>query len=590
MASYYCTSYAAYRVNKAGTSWHSDGRYNAYQWDNRAREKGIPVGGTPKKGDVAVWEGASWNGGFGHVAYVESVNPDGSANVSEYNYKYNNFKDARALPGYDLRSSVRADEYIHFKDLSGGSSSIANGDYIQVSGKSTVYRVAGGAPLAVYSWSGVGGSKPVKMVSQSQFDALPKYPKDGTVLRGATTGKVYIVAGGAPMYVYNWSDVGGSKPTTDVDQRAIDNKLRGYPSDGTVVRGYKSQRVYQVINQKTVYVSDPSQVRETPIVIDDRAITNKLHPVQDPFGHLDNVTPVDGGVQIRGWAIDPDTTSPIRVDLYGGNGGADWHVNPGKNFTANVSRPDVGRAYPRYGDLHGYAGFFSLNSGQQTVCAYAINASGTPGSSKKIGCKTITIQPQSTTFSLTASPKTLTFGQKTTLSGKLSASDGKTFSGQGVILQQKPAGANSFRSIKKVLTKADGTFRLSGVKLYKNTTYRARFAGNQALGLKASTSPGRRVNVKVVVTEYVSTHSLRLGRMVVISGRVLPSHTGRVSLSIRRNGKVFARRSVALRRSAYHLNYKPPRTGRYSVRASFSSDSDHLGNHSPNRSFLVSSR
>jgi hypothetical protein len=111
----------------------------------------------------------------------------------------------------------------------------------------------------------------------------------------------------------------------------------------------------------------------------------------DPFGNLDSVTPVDGGVQVSGWAIDPDTTSPIRVDVYGGDGGATPGVNPGEKFTANVSRPDVGRVYPRYGDLHGYAGFFALKSGQQTVCAYAINASGTPGSNKKIGCKTVTV-------------------------------------------------------------------------------------------------------------------------------------------------------------------------------------------------------
>lgn len=228
MASYFCTSYAAYRVNSNGTSWRSDGRYNAHQWDERARERGITVSATPKKGAIAVWEAASWNGYAGHVAYVESVNSNGTVNVSEYNYNVQH--------GYGSRNNIRAPKYIHFKVPSSQSS------------------------------SGM------------------------------------------------------------------------------------------------------------------------------PFGNFESIERAPGGAAIRGWAIDPNAANAgkgsIRIDFYVGTGSIAGR-NPDKQLTANVSRLDVGRAYPKYGSNHGYDGFIELRPGSQRVCAYAINVG--PGSNKQIGCKTITM-------------------------------------------------------------------------------------------------------------------------------------------------------------------------------------------------------
>jgi hypothetical protein len=36
----------------------------------------------------------------------------------------------------------------------------------------------------------------------------------------------------------------------------------------------------------------------------------------DPFGQVDTVTTGSGTVTANGWAIDPDTTSPIMVQMY----------------------------------------------------------------------------------------------------------------------------------------------------------------------------------------------------------------------------------------------------------------------------------
>jgi surface antigen/phage tail protein X len=56
---------------------------NAWEWYGRARAWGRPEGPAPRVGAIMVtWESPYW----GHVAYVEKVNSDGSWLVSEMNY------------------------------------------------------------------------------------------------------------------------------------------------------------------------------------------------------------------------------------------------------------------------------------------------------------------------------------------------------------------------------------------------------------------------------------------------------------------------------------------------------------------------
>ena len=77
-----CVSYTAWKVYQTyGNMPYWGGRGNANQWDDNARAAGIPTGSTPKIKSVAVWH----IGRYGHVAWVESVNSDGTFNVSEYN-------------------------------------------------------------------------------------------------------------------------------------------------------------------------------------------------------------------------------------------------------------------------------------------------------------------------------------------------------------------------------------------------------------------------------------------------------------------------------------------------------------------------
>lgn len=104
-----CVSYAAWKVQERwGISIWNWG--NASNWGNAARSNGYVVNGTPSAGAVAY----STAGIYGHVMWVESVNGNGTVNLTEYN---NSSSSASGLPGdFGARYNVNASAYgyIHF--------------------------------------------------------------------------------------------------------------------------------------------------------------------------------------------------------------------------------------------------------------------------------------------------------------------------------------------------------------------------------------------------------------------------------------------------------------------------------------------
>jgi hypothetical protein len=105
-------------------------------------------------------------------------------------------------------------------------------------------------------------------------------------------------------------------------------------------------------------------------------------PSSNPFGQIDTVTTRPGAVTGTGWAIDPDTSSPIMVQMY-----VDGHANA--LTWANLPRPDVGAAYPAAGPDHGYTLSMPAAAGRHTVCLYAINTG--PGASSTLGCRALNV-------------------------------------------------------------------------------------------------------------------------------------------------------------------------------------------------------
>jgi surface antigen len=83
----WCTWWVAQKRN---VTWLG----NAGEWYYNAKAQGHPVGKTPAPGAIYV-SGGSY---YGHVGYVESVNPDGSYVISEMNYAGFGVVDHRTIP------------------------------------------------------------------------------------------------------------------------------------------------------------------------------------------------------------------------------------------------------------------------------------------------------------------------------------------------------------------------------------------------------------------------------------------------------------------------------------------------------------
>lgn len=83
MYSRQCVSYTAWKVHqKNGYMPYWGGVGNANQWPGNARAAGITVSTVPRAGSV----GVIMAGQYGHTVWVESVNSNGTVNISQYNY------------------------------------------------------------------------------------------------------------------------------------------------------------------------------------------------------------------------------------------------------------------------------------------------------------------------------------------------------------------------------------------------------------------------------------------------------------------------------------------------------------------------
>ena len=104
---------------------------------------------------------------------------------------------------------------------------------------------------------------------------------------------------------------------------------------------------------------------------------------KSPIGGMNLVAADSGEIRVQGWTIDPDTAAPVAVHVYVDGVGA-------AITTANINRPDVGAAYPGYGNNHGIDVLVAASTGTHRVCVYAINVAGGSGNTE-LGCDSITI-------------------------------------------------------------------------------------------------------------------------------------------------------------------------------------------------------
>jgi hypothetical protein len=160
----------------------------------------------------------------------------------------------------------------------GGVARIASpfpeGTFVQVSGTKQVYRLAGGAPLLVNSWTAFGAPQPYKVISRRAFAALNFVPASGTFLKTAPAA-VYRVAGGAALPITSPALFPGLASAVTVDPWDLAHPaaprahLAARPADGTIVEGLPSRSywVFDGRSRRTVSASS------TATQVDDAALT-----------------------------------------------------------------------------------------------------------------------------------------------------------------------------------------------------------------------------------------------------------------------------------------------------------------------------
>jgi hypothetical protein len=170
-----------------------------------------------------------------------------------------------------------------------------------------------------------------------------------------------------------------------VDGRAVKSVLaEGSRPDVAAAYGRGPQHGFDVTVAATsgshavcVYAIDSASGTNPSLGCNSVVVTNAR-----PLGSLDRTTAAPGSVVVSGWALDPDTTSPINVHVF-----IDGKLVQG--IRADGARPDVERIYGK-GSAHGYSRSLPASDGVHQVCVYAIDSERGPN--PQIGCAQVTVR------------------------------------------------------------------------------------------------------------------------------------------------------------------------------------------------------
>jgi cell wall-associated NlpC family hydrolase len=268
---------------------------------------------------------------------------------------------------------------------SGSTGAPGEGSFVSHSGY--VYRIAGGAPIYVSNWAAVGGPYSATPLSDTEFAALPRYPRDGTILDGSD-GRVYITAGGAPLYVSNWNAIGGPKQGVGIDAAAVGNAgggvpwdhLRAYPADGTILDA-SDTRVYITAGGAPLYVSNWNAIGgpKQGVGIDRWDVENtsdshahlRAYPADGTFVATSGdgrVYEIAGGapLYVSNWSAVGGPKAAVGIDQWDVNNTGDTHAHlrqyPADGTFINTS---TGRVYRIAGGAPFYISTWSIFGGVQ---------------------------------------------------------------------------------------------------------------------------------------------------------------------------------------------------------------------------------
>jgi lysozyme len=155
--------------------------------------------------------------GTGEVYVVAGTAPVYLNSWSDYPGTHQ-VRELSAAQFYSLRSSPR------------------DGTFLRAAPTGQVYEIVGQAPVYVTSWAPFGGVRPYVNVGQGTVDNagqpgvyahLTAVPQDGTFVVARETGECFRIVGGAPIYISSWSYYGGPQPVVGINQGTIDLAVSG---------------------------------------------------------------------------------------------------------------------------------------------------------------------------------------------------------------------------------------------------------------------------------------------------------------------------------------------------------------------------
>jgi YVTN family beta-propeller protein len=245
----------------------------------------------------------------------------------------------------------------------------------------------------------------------SDSKAFTLWVNTANVSTGPPFGTVdSLTADDGNLIVRGWAiDPDSMVPVTG--QLSIDGKLTPFtanqsrPDVAALYPNYGSAHGYSMTatlgpgaHNICIYAPDIAGSGETPGGTETLGCKTVMVATGLPFGSLDVVTVTPGHFSVKGWAIDPDTASPVQVHAY--------IDSVGVALTANSSRTDVAAVFPGYGDNHGFSASLTTTPGQHQVCFFAIDTTNAARHTD-LGCRTVTALsglPNGSLDTVTATP------------------------------------------------------------------------------------------------------------------------------------------------------------------------------------------
>ena len=179
----------------------------------------------------------------------------------------------------------------------------------------------------------------------------------------------------SPIEVHVYVGANGSVTKADKTRNDIGNAYPAYGANHGYAATVSAPAGYQTVCVYGINVKSGGNILLAPC--QQTFVRAARDPGNPPFGSLDSFDVQGNTVTMSGWALDADTPDSIGVHVYVGASGS--------THKADKLRRDIGKAYPGYGEAHGFSIQRTLPPGGEQVCVYAINDGA--GSNTVLGCR-----------------------------------------------------------------------------------------------------------------------------------------------------------------------------------------------------------